>query len=80
MRKRIFEIIEISKDNDKASFIYDMCMMFAIILSLIPLAFKETNRAFIAIEYATGAIYVVDYILRVVTADYKLEQKFGGGG
>ena len=40
MRKRIFEIIEVSDGNDRLSSIYDATMLALIILSLIPLAFK----------------------------------------
>ena len=31
MRKRIYEIIETSKDNDKISSLYDAIMLFAIL-------------------------------------------------
>ncbi len=40
MRKRLFEIIEVSKDNDRASAAYDVFMLGAIVISIIPLAFK----------------------------------------
>ena len=46
MRKRIFEIIEVSKDNDRVSFIYDITMLFAIIVSIVPLAFILGNNRF----------------------------------
>ena len=45
-------------------------MIFAIIASLIPLCFHETNAAFISIEYTTTAIFIVDYILRWITSGY----------
>lgn len=88
MRKRLFEIIELSDGNDKLSRVYDVVMMCAIVISLIPLAFKETNCLFMAVDYITAGIFVVDYLLRFITADYKLgkvedsgkiERKFGGG-
>ena len=46
MRARIFEIIEKSKDGDQISAYYDFFMLFIIIASLIPLAFKEETIAF----------------------------------
>ncbi len=55
LRKRIFEIIEIAEEDDKLSSIYDTMMMFVIILSLIPLAFKNTNILFEVIEKITVA-------------------------
>lgn len=88
MRKRIFEIIELSDGNDKISRFYDLAMMCAIVISLIPLAFKGTNNLFLAIDYVTACIFVMDYLLRFITADYKLEMvgknkksnKSSGGG
>lgn len=89
MRKRIFEVIELSDGNDKLSRFYDVVMMCAIVISLIPLAFKEVNVLFLTIDYVTAGIFVIDYLLRFITADYKLgavqenrksEQKFWGGG
>lgn len=72
MRKRIFEIIEVPNENDKVSNIYDIGMMGTIIASLIPLAFKATNIVFEWLDYMTVTIFIIDYILRLITADYKL--------
>jgi voltage-gated potassium channel len=46
MRRRLFEIIEVSKDNDKLSTVYDVFMMVTILLSIIPLAFVQSFRIF----------------------------------
>ena len=73
MRKRIFEIIEKSKDGDTLSQIYDFFMIAVIILSLIPLAFKEDISAFHAGDKIAMVIFIVDYLLRWITADYKFE-------
>lgn len=73
MRKRIFEIIEVSKDNDRISSIYDAGMMAVIICSLVPLAFKQTNALFSAIDKVTVEIFVLDYLIRLLTADLKLK-------
>ena len=40
-RKRIYEIIEVAEENDRLSAVYDSCMLLCILLSLIPLVFKE---------------------------------------
>lgn len=72
MRKRIYEIIEISTNKDKASKIYDWFMMVTIIVSIIPLAFVEQIPAFSVIDKVTVAIFIIDYLLRLITADYKL--------
>lgn len=80
MRKRLFEIIELSDGNDRLSRIYDLVMMCVIVISLFPLAFKETNNLFMAIDYITAGIFVVDYLLRFMTADYKMKSNKSSGG
>lgn len=72
MRKRIYEIIEVSQDNDIASKIYDWFMMIVILVSIIPLAFVESVPAFEIIDRVTLIIFIIDYVLRLITADYKL--------
>ena len=75
IRKRIFEIIELSKDGDIVSSIYDFIMIIVIIITIIPLVVKEENELFNYIDIVSGSIFIIDYILRLMTADYKLEQK-----
>ncbi len=72
MRQRLFEIIEPSGDGDRLSAVYDFFMMAVIVLSLIPLAFKSEPAAFVVIDKAAAGIFIVDYILRWMTADCKL--------
>ena len=74
MRKRIFEIIEVSKDGDRVSAIYDFFMIFVIVVSLVPLAFKEETTAFIVIDKICVIIFIIDYLLRWLTADYKFNK------
>ena len=74
MRKRIYEIIEVGEDGDCISKIYDFCMMIVIVISLIPLAFKEENVIFNMIDGITVVIFIIDYLLRLITADYKLDK------
>ena len=74
MRKRIFEIIETAKEDDRLSNIYDIFMMIVILLSLIPLAFKSENIVFVVIDKIAVVIFIIDYCLRLLTADYKLNK------
>lgn len=74
MRRRIYEIIEPSSDGDKISKVYDVLMMLTIVISLIPLAFKETNTIFLWIDRISAAVFIIDYVLRLMTADYKLHE------
>lgn len=75
MRKRVFEIIEVSDGNDKLSSIYDGVMLVLILLSLVPLAFKEDNFAFRMIDKVCVCVFIVDYLFRLSTADYKFKQR-----
>lgn len=73
MRKRLFEIIEKS-DGDRGSAIYDYAMMLVIILSLVPLAFKQTTPLLTLLDRVTVAVFIFDYLLRLATADLKLNK------
>ena len=74
-RKRIFSIIEKSDGKDIVSSIYDYFMIVVIIASLVPLAFKSENKVFFILDKVTVVIFIIDYILRWITADYKFEKK-----
>ena len=75
MRKRIFEIIEKSEENDKISSLYDYFMIVAIFLSLIPLAFKGGTTWGETLDKCCVVIFIIDYLLRWMTADYKFNKK-----
>jgi len=74
MREKIYSIIEPSENDNKVGTIYDFIMMLTIMVSIFPLAFKETNKIFQWIEYITVSIFIIDYILRLITADYKIKK------
>ena len=73
MRRRIYQIIELGSSQDKYSVLYDRFMMFCIVVSVIPLCFKEVTPLFWWMDKITVCIFIVDYILRFITADYKLK-------
>lgn len=75
MRKRLSEIIEKSNGNDKLSSIYDSFMLVVILLSLVPLAFKSSAYGFVVIDRVCVIIFIMDYILRLITADFKYQDK-----
>jgi voltage-gated potassium channel len=75
MRERIYHIIEKSDGSDKLSQTYDIFMLVIIFVSLIPLAFKTENLLFIIIDKTAMVIFIIDYLLRWMTADYKYEKK-----
>lgn len=74
MRKRMFEVIEKSEAEDKLSGVYDCFMIVTIALSILPLAFKQGNEVFDLIDKVTATIFIIDYIMRWITADYRFEE------
>ena len=75
LRKRIYEIIDEALEHDFWSKLYDVFMIIVIVISLVPLAFKSYNTAFKYIDYLTASVFIVDYILRLATADYKFKKR-----
>ena len=71
-RKNIYTIIEKDDGSNVWSRAYDIFMFCIIILSVVPLMFWEEYKIFWYIEIFTTTIFIVDYILRWVTADFKL--------
>lgn len=53
-------------------------MMTVIIASLVPLVFKDEHIAFVVLDKICVAIFIADYFLRWITADYKFNKKFVG--
>lgn len=74
MRKRIYEIIEPSKDDDTFSSIYDFSMIGFIVLSLLPLTMKNPASGWQIVDKICCLAFIIDYTLRWITADYKFGQ------
>lgn len=75
MREKIYEIIEpSSSERTKAGSIYDIVMMISIIASMVPLAVKSEVAVLTIIDKVTVTIFIIDYILRLITADLKLDK------
>lgn len=73
-RRRIYDTIEIG-NNTTISKIYDYAMMFFIIISIIPLAFREQNIWFEGFDKVSVTIFIIDYLLRWITADYRFSDR-----
>lgn len=75
VRKKTFNIVEPSDGEHILSSVYDYFTMVVIVVSLVPLAFKQTNRAFEIIDWVCVGIFIVDYLFRWITADYKFGKR-----
>ncbi len=71
MREKIYNIIEPYENESKASKAYDVFMIITICVSLIPLMFQKQTLILQIMDKVTVSIFIVDYILRLITADYK---------
>ena len=74
MRKKLYSIIEGLDEDNKLSKAYSFIMMSTITVSIVPLAFKDTNTVFQWIDYITVGIFLLDYFFRLITADIKLKK------
>ena len=72
VRKKLFKIIE--KDTSYYEW-YDILILICIWISIIPLTFKEQNKFTYAITIFTTIIFIIDYILRWITSDFRLTNK-----
>jgi len=74
IRKRVFEVIEVAESGDYLSLFYDILMIVSIVVSLIPLAFKTSYELFNYTDVITTFLFIMDYSLRFITADFKLKK------
>ncbi len=64
-RHRLARIIDADRAHDKASMIYDWCMIVVIVLSLLPLMFLSDNNPVLDfISWATVIVFLIDFIAR----------------
>lgn len=74
-RNYIFDIIEKDSQNNVVSKVYDAFMLLSIILSILPLMFTAELPWFKLTDKVTTIVFIVDYLLRWMTADFKLNKK-----
>lgn len=75
LRYRIDLIVTPYNDNSsRDSRIYDYFQLVAIILSLVPLAFRDYPPFFAVLEYVCVSFFILDYVLRWLTADFSLKK------
>lgn len=73
-RKKIYDTIETGR-NSIISNIYDWLMLLFIIISVIPLAFREQNIWFEWFDKVSVTAFIIDYLLRWLTADMRLTNR-----
>ncbi|MBQ7237387.1 MAG: ion transporter [Bacteroidales bacterium] len=73
-RQILVSIIDHKSSHSRANSVYDWFMVITIIVSLLPLMFMEQHRVFWYTELISTIIFVIDYILRWLTADLKMRR------
>ena len=71
-RERIYAILVNDDADDKIGIWYNRVMVILIVGSMVPLWFKGNNIVFIIIDTVCVTGFIIDYILRFLTADYAL--------
>ena len=81
VKKRIFEIIQIGRRTDIPSMCFDIAIILVILVN-ISVTFLQTFEemagyagAMGVVEFVTMAIFLVEYILRIWTADCLYPEK-----
>ena len=75
MRKRIFQIMQINNRDDLPSLIFDVVLAFNIILNITAMfleTFSSLNTfkpVFTMVENVTVILFIIEYVLRLATAD-----------
>lgn len=72
LKRRVYEVLEVSSVGDKSSRAYDVLLTTAIIVGMIPMTMKGENIYTRWIEIAVSGLFLIDYIARICTADYKM--------
>lgn len=78
MRERLYEILDVQDDSSLSSRMYNVLNIGMIVVSIIPLMFYEDTELFIYMDRIAVIFFIVEYILRFATADFKLQHRESG--
>lgn len=74
MREKIFNMVFVQQNEGRLSRAYDTVMICAIVLSLLPLCFKEYFPFFQVSDKVLTVVFIADYLMRWSTADFLLKR------
>ena len=74
MRQKIYNIIR-TDQNTTVNDAYDWVMLFCIVISIIPLAFREHYVLFEWFDKVSVTAFIIDYMLRWMTADLQMPNR-----
>ncbi len=73
IREKINNVVEPRREN-KYSRSYDLIMLIAIAIGIYPLMFRNQYKLFWYFDIISGVCFIVDYILRWVTCDFRMKK------
>lgn len=68
LKEKLYRLVEPPEEDENPD-LYDIIMMIAIIVSIIPLMFKRSHSVFLATDKITVTLFIFDYCIRWLTAD-----------
>lgn len=75
LRHKIYDIIEPAghqRQENRLSSLFDNFMMLMIGFGIAPLLFRETDSILEWMDYISCGVFIIDYVLRLLTADLHL--------
>ena len=70
-RKRLYNIVERDSTDSTISKAYDWFMMAMIVVSIVPLLFRNQMTLFTIMDRVSVSVFILDYVCRWITADFK---------
>ena len=74
MRQKIYNIIRTDQDST-VNDAYDWLMLVCIVISIIPLAFREQYVLFEWFDKVSVSVFIIDYLFRWITADLQMPNR-----
>ena len=75
IRQKIYDIVELKEVNSLASRLYNQFMLILVVISMLPLAFKEDYAIFAITDVVVVSVFIIDYLLNWLTADIRFGQR-----
>ena len=75
IRQRIYDIVELKEVNSLASRLYNQFMLILVVISMLPLAFKEDYAIFAITDVVVVSVFIIDYLLNWMTADIRFGKR-----
>ena len=73
-RKRVYYFVTVGYNISLAGKLYDAFMIVVIVIGLVPLMCKETTPTMALIDKGVGVVFIIDYLIRWLVADYILKK------